>query len=90
MKKVLIIQVGDWWEVLIIDKKIIRQFYQLEDYEDRGIYFLKLSEEYNFTSEDVCITDFNEKGMDFLDHFGQLDDDMEFTEILKLIDTECL
>lgn len=76
MKRVIVLK-ADNWEALFIDGKLIEQYHQIEEGEDRGLYFLKLASKYSFTHEDVQIEWVNDEGNKHLYNNGVFSGDLK-------------
>ena len=83
MKRVLLVGTDEDWEALWIDKKLYNQYHQIEEGEDRGLFFIALCEKYNLKLSDFQKAHANDKAIESLSS-GRFPD--EYEKVIDMVD----
>lgn len=82
-KRALLVSSDDGWEGLWIDKKLVKQYHQIEEGMDRGLLFVSIASEYNLSLSDFQTADANEKAEPYLE-LGQYPE--EYEVLITIVD----
>ena len=84
-KRALLVNSDEGWQGLWIDKKLVKQYYSLEEGMDRGLLFMAISIKYKLKIFDFQTAYANEKAEPYLEE-GQYPETYE--DIIKVVDFE--
>lgn len=85
-RRATLISSDEGWEALYLDGSIYKQYHEIEEGDDRGLYFLAFSETYGLSLDDFQTAHTNERGEGYLNDNARFPDEIDVLLERNLLD----